>query len=151
MASHAALWSRNATQARRALASLDGMQIGGRLFDADRRALQAGIAALEGDSGEAAGLFAQATRALRELGLPFALALTDLDVVATLGTGESPGRAAADEARDIITRLGATSLLVSLEGLIAGEGSPARTKKVAGPAARTAVTSSAGQSTSSTT
>ena len=115
MLGHAALWLRDPALARKALASLDGLQIGGRLFDANMRTIQAGIAALEGRSGDAVSAFAEATRQLRELGLPFALALADLDVLATLGPDGPAGQAAAEEARDILTRLGAMALLDRLD------------------------------------
>jgi class 3 adenylate cyclase len=117
MVGHAALWMRDLDRAKKALASLDDLQIRGRLFDAGRRAVQAGVAALEGRPGEAAAGFAEAARHLRELGLTFPLALTDLDVVATLGAESGPGQAAADEGRDILGRLRADALLARLAQL----------------------------------
>jgi class 3 adenylate cyclase/tetratricopeptide (TPR) repeat protein len=128
MAGHAAMWLRDAARARRALASLEGMQIGGRLFDANMRTLRAGIAALEGRSGEAATGFAEATRDLRELGLPLPLALAQLDLLATLGPEGQASQSAADEAREILTRLDANALLARLD-LFVESPAPARAAK----------------------
>jgi class 3 adenylate cyclase len=120
MAGHAALWLRDAGRAKTALGYIEAMQVRGRFLDATRLTLEAGIAALTGMSDEAVTGFAEAARRVRELDLPLALALTLLDAVATLGPDTPAGRAAADEAHDVITKLRAAALLERLEALTAG-------------------------------
>ena len=139
MAGHAALWLRDPRLAKRALAGLDAMEIRGRIIDATRRTVQAGIAALEGSPGEAASGFVDAARQLREIGLQLPVGLTQLDAVATLGAEGPAGRGAADEAREIFTRLRAEALLARLELMLA-ESRPApaaKARKAAAPSPAT--------------
>ena len=92
------------------------MRMHGRVVDASRQTIEAGIAALEGRTAEAVSLYAEAARQLRDLGLPLLVALGDLDLLATLGPGAA--RVAAEqEARDIVAKLGATALLPRLDAL----------------------------------
>jgi hypothetical protein len=91
----------------------------GRVVDASRQTIEAGIAALEGRTAEAVSLYAEAARQLRDLGLPLLVALGDLDLLATLGPGAARA-AAEEEARDIVAKLGAIALLPRLDALAAG-------------------------------
>jgi tetratricopeptide (TPR) repeat protein len=142
MTGHAALWLRDPARARRALAGLDGLQIRGRLFDAGRRAVQAGVAALEGRPADAQAGFIEAARHLRDLGLPFPLALTQLDLLATLGPEGPVGQAASSEAFEILTSLRAVTLLERLDQLTtAGAPKPRQPRRTAPePAATVAET-----------
>ena len=125
MAGHAALWLHNLPAAQKALSNLDALELHGQLVDATRRGLAAGIAALEGRTTDAVGEFGEACRQLREMGLLLPLALTQLDLLATLSPGAEPARAAAEEeARAILTRLGATSLMERLEATISPSSAP---------------------------
>ena len=54
-------------------------------------------------------------RTWREFGLEFSLAFTVLDMLITLGPEEAEASALADEARAILTRLGATPLVKKLD------------------------------------
>ena len=65
-------------------------------------------------------VFAEATDLLRDR-MPLDLALCLMDEVATVGTGDPAGAAAADEARAILERLGATVLLAQLDRLMGDE------------------------------
>ena len=131
MAGHAALWRHDAAGARAALRDLEGMQLRGRLLDAMRQTLEAGIAALSGRTPEATAAFADAARRYRELAVPLALGLSDLDAVATLGADTPAGLAAADDARDVLTRLGATALLDRLDAPEAARPAKARSRAAA--------------------
>ena len=89
----------------------------GPALEASRRTMLAVIAALEGQSGEAARGFRDAARQWRDLGLSFDLALCHLDLLATLGTTGNGATAAADEARMILLELQAEPFLRRLEAL----------------------------------
>jgi len=118
LSGHAALWLGDVDRAKDASNSLAAMRMHGRVVDASRQTIEAGIAALEGRTAEAVSLYAEAARQLRDLGLPLLVALGDLDLLATLGPGAA--RVAAEqEARDIVAKLGATALLPRLDALAA--------------------------------
>ncbi len=118
LAGHAALWLGDVGRAREASYSLGAMGLHGRVVDASRRTIDAGVAALEGRTADALVLYAEAARQLRDLGLPLLLALCDLDLLATVEAG--PSRAAAEEeVRDIVAKLGATALLPRLDAMAA--------------------------------
>ncbi len=118
LAGHAALWLRDRDRAARLSALLSALSARGIWIDASRRVLVAGIAALEGRTREAVAGFADATRVLREHGMPLDTALCLMDAVATLGVEEEAGRTAADEAREILERLRAVVLLEQLDALV---------------------------------
>jgi class 3 adenylate cyclase len=130
MAGHAALWSRDAARAKAALRYIEEMRMRGRVLDATRMTLEAGIAALSGKRDDAINGFGEAARLFRELDLPFALAVTLLDMIATLGPELPATRSAADEAREVLTRLRANALLQRLDELTAagpkGRGKPTK-------------------------
>ena len=119
LAGHSALWLRDVDRARDAEKALNGLTVRGQWVDACRRSLAAGIAALEGNSHEALTGFTEAARMFRDHGMPFDTALCLMDEVATLGTDQPAGRAAADEAREILQNLGASVLLDQLDRLSA--------------------------------
>ena len=76
---------------------------------------------LEDRAGDARMLYAESQRELRELGTPFWVALTDLDVVITGAMQPDERRRAAAEAREILERLRATALLERLDAALADE------------------------------
>jgi hypothetical protein len=86
----------------------------GRSTDHRLAVLRAGLAALDGRSDEARAGYLAAEAGLRELGVRFELALACLEH-ATFLAEEATARAAADEAREILAGLGATTLLARLE------------------------------------
>ena len=83
-----------------------------------RAALEAvmdgGIAMLEGRASDARAHYADALRRWRDLGASHWLAFTDLDIVLTGAMDADERRRAAEEAREIFTRLRATALLERL-------------------------------------
>jgi class 3 adenylate cyclase/tetratricopeptide (TPR) repeat protein len=122
LAGHAALWLRERDRAVHILDALNKLTVRGQWVSASRRSLAAGIAALAGQTADAVAGFAEATRILRDHGMPLDTALCLMDEVATIGTDEPAGRAAADEAREILQGLGATVLLDQLDRLAAPSG-----------------------------
>jgi class 3 adenylate cyclase/tetratricopeptide (TPR) repeat protein len=122
-AARAALWAGSPGQARGAADKLRSMGSHGRAINANLRSIDAGIAAASGQRDEAGVAYRDAIRQWREMECWFDLALCELDFVHFVG-GESPDiMAAADEAREIFTRLGAPAFLRRLNeavGLPAG-------------------------------
>ena len=100
--------------------------------------MDAGIAVLEGRRADARGHYLEAQRLFRELGTPFWSAMTDLDIVTTGAMEPDERRRAAEEAREIFTRLRATALLDLLDAALAKTdetpGSPAEPVTAARPA-----------------
>jgi class 3 adenylate cyclase len=88
---------------------------------AERTAMDAGIAALEGRRPEARQLYGRAQQAFRELGSVLSLLLTDIDVVVTGSMEPDERQAAAEEAHALAERLGAPPLLARLERARAAE------------------------------
>jgi len=107
----ACLWLRDVEGARKILSAMTGF--GGRWMAAERLTLKAGLAALEGHLEEAAEAYRQAIEAWRSLDCTLDLALCELDLVLLLGP-DHPDAAAAKEARDIFTQLGAKPFLERL-------------------------------------
>jgi class 3 adenylate cyclase/tetratricopeptide (TPR) repeat protein len=113
VAARAAIWAGDheaAVRAREVLARHHGRASRNALRTAD-----AGIAALEGRRADALAAYREAIRVWREFGLDFALALTELDMLIALGPEEAEAAALADEARGILTRLGAAPLVKRLD------------------------------------
>jgi class 3 adenylate cyclase/tetratricopeptide (TPR) repeat protein len=115
IAGHAALWMGDARLARASLELLDATGIHGALVDSDRAALTAGIQLIDGLRDEGLAGFRAVRRRLRDLSLPLALAVCDLDVVSILGADDPDARDAADEARETLSRLGCEPLLARLD------------------------------------
>jgi class 3 adenylate cyclase len=120
MVAHAAIWGGDLDAARRARGAFDLARTG-RRNQALLEEMDAGIAMLEGRRSDARAAFAGAQRAFRELGVPFLLALCNLDIVITGAMEPDERRRAADEAREILTRLRAQPLLDRLNASVASE------------------------------
>ncbi|HEV8252109.1 MAG TPA: adenylate/guanylate cyclase domain-containing protein [Candidatus Limnocylindria bacterium] len=115
VAARAALWAGKAEDAKRAADQLATIGIHGRAINASLRTIEAGMAAIAGQSQDASVAYRDAIRQWRDLGTAFDLALCELDFV-RLVPGENPDiEAAAAEARSIFTRLGAASFLRRLD------------------------------------
>jgi hypothetical protein len=117
VAARGAIWAGDleaAGRAREALAKHHGRAARNSLRTAD-----AGIAALEGRRSDALAAYREAIRVWREFGLDFTLALTVLDMLLTLGPAEAEVAALADEARQILARLGSTPLVARLDQALA--------------------------------
>ncbi len=132
-AGRAALHAGDLALAERAVAGLEPA-LGG-AADADIATLRAGIAAGHGRPAEALTGYRAAIAAYRDLGLPFDLALTGLDMAVLLGVDEPAVAAAAAEARVILQGLGAAPLVARLDGLVGG--APAMRRALAATAAPT--------------
>ena len=123
LAGHAALWQSDIEQARRVQQSLVKFAVRGKWVDASRKSLDAGILALEGRTAEAVALFSEATQTHREGGVALDTALCLLDQVAVLDAGQPAAQAAAEEARQVLDRLGAAALLEHLDRLLGRQAS----------------------------
>ena len=113
-AARAALWMKDRARMAEALSEVDAMQVRGGWVDTMRQTLHAGLLALEGRTEEAVQGYIASARRWRELEAWFQLALSQFDFATTIGTTHPDARAAADEARQIFTRLGATPMLQRL-------------------------------------
>jgi hypothetical protein len=124
-AGRAAVQAKEVAAAQGTLDRLDRVGTHGALLDADRHAILAGIAALDGRRPEAVGEYRDALRRYRELGLDFDVAMTGMDFV-TLLPDEPEARETADEARRLFERLGARPFLARLEAASSAEPSGSR-------------------------
>ena len=117
-AGRSAVWLGDPQRASAAVEQLTEAHVHGAWLDTMRRGLEAGLAVLEGRTKEGAALFDQAATALRDLEVPFDLALTQLDHITVLGADHPDSPAAAEEARAILERLGAKPFLERLEAAL---------------------------------
>jgi class 3 adenylate cyclase/tetratricopeptide (TPR) repeat protein len=124
-AGRALTWIGDADGARRVLARLDSIGIRGRAIDNDVAAIQAGIDAIEGRREEAVAAFRGVLTGYRELGLVWDEALTGIGYVRLVGADDRDGRAAAESAREILSRLGAGPILAILDQSVAERGARA--------------------------
>ncbi|MCA1570244.1 MAG: AAA family ATPase [Chloroflexi bacterium] len=109
-----AIWHGDLVTAKRMRSTFD-ISPPGRRTDAMRAGVDAGIATLDGRPRDARALYSEAQRTFRELGTVLWLGLTDLDIVITGAMEPDERRRAADEAREIFTRLRAKALLDRLD------------------------------------
>jgi class 3 adenylate cyclase/tetratricopeptide (TPR) repeat protein len=113
----AALRLGNLEASRTALAEVEATLERGRVSDALRVGLRAGVAALEGRRDAALELYRDAQRRFEELRDVLDLADSQLEMAALLGLDEPEARAAADAARQTYERLGAQAMLDQLDRL----------------------------------
>jgi tetratricopeptide (TPR) repeat protein len=124
-AAHAAVLASDPTAAREALARLDDLGTRGRAVDADRHAVRAGIAAIEGDPATALAGYRAAIDAFRDLGLPWDEALAGLSAAIRLGP-DAPGvREWVESARATFLRLEAAPFVALLDRIEGGTRSDA--------------------------
>jgi class 3 adenylate cyclase/tetratricopeptide (TPR) repeat protein len=124
-AARAAIRAADLAGARAACEALVALNVRGPALDAQRLAMEAGVAGLEGRWSEAAPRYHEAMRAERELGMEFQRALTCLDAISVAPAGDPLVRSTADEARTILSRIGAAPFLDQLDALLARGESPA--------------------------
>ena len=129
VAGHAAMESRNLDRARETLARLDAAGVHGPALEAQRRTLQAGIAALEGRRGDAVLAYREAASMWRDLGLRFDLALCQLELVTHAASTDRDRAPAADEARTILEELRAQPYLDRLDR-VADAAAPVNTEAI---------------------
>jgi len=120
MPARAALWDRDADAARVDLAELGASGVHGGALEADRTTIRAGIAALDGRTGEAIALYRAALRVWRDLGLAWDEALCGVDMALLLDPADPDVGAAADAAREILVRLEAVPFVAALDAAQAG-------------------------------
>ncbi len=125
-AHRSAIWSRDIVTARRMRGHATELPRG-RRTTAWLAAMDGGIAALEGRHAEARTHFADAQRLMRAMGVALTLGLTNLDIVMTGAMDRDERRRAADEAREIFSRLQATALLEKLDAALAADRNGAAT------------------------
>jgi class 3 adenylate cyclase/tetratricopeptide (TPR) repeat protein len=125
MAGRIALWERDADRAHTATSLLDATGIHGPALEISRRALRAGILALEGRRAEALLGYREALRGFRDRGLPLDEALTGIEMLTVLGPSEPDVVEAAERARDVLRGLRARPLLDRLEALLQAPGTDA--------------------------
>ena len=124
-AARAALWLGDPWRSREAIGAVADLGFRGRANAAGLAVLQAGLAALEGRVGHAETGYRDAMTAQRELGCDGDLAFSLLDAVRLLGPQSDAGRAAAEELRALLERLGGAGLEPILDELVGGATLPA--------------------------
>jgi class 3 adenylate cyclase len=112
-----AIWHADLDTARRMRDAFARAQMG-RRNGTFLTTIDAGIAALEGRSADAAGLYREAERAFAELGLPLWLALAKIDRLATDSVLPSERARVADEARQILAGLRAQGVIDRLDAIV---------------------------------
>ncbi len=117
-AGRAAALAGDPVTARAALDGLATLGTRGRAMDADRAAIRAGIAAIEGDLVGARTAYRTAVTAFRDLGLVWDEALVGMEAARRLGTADAELAGWIDASRSILTALGATPVLVRLDECI---------------------------------
>jgi hypothetical protein len=134
LAMRCAIWSGDPERARRAEAYLVAAVDRGRSVGANRRLMEAGLAALEGRLDEASAGYRAAATTLRDLDATLDLAFCLVDHATLIGPRDRAALAAADEAREILARIDCPPLL---ERLASGVGH--RPSEAASTASRKAV------------
>jgi class 3 adenylate cyclase/tetratricopeptide (TPR) repeat protein len=131
VAAHAALWRGDLPGAAAELAGLRAIGLRTPAADARRVTIDAGLAAAEGRTNEALGLYRDALRRWRDLHFVVDEALCAIDMVTLLDPAEADVRAAAEAAREILLRLKAKPLLERLDAAMATKDArtPASTAK----------------------
>ncbi len=123
-AGRAALWAGDLSALDEAIRSLDGSGLRGRWMTAMIGTLRAGSAARRGSVEAAADGYREVAEAWRRLDLPLQLGLCQLEAAWLLPPGSDLAITAADEARTVLTGLGAIELLDRLEQGLARPASP---------------------------
>ncbi len=126
-AARAALWLGDAALAQAQVERLRALGYRGRANRTSLRAIEAGLAVLEGRRADSVAAYREATGAWRDLSCDGGLAFTLLDMVCLLGAETSEGHEAAEELRPLLERLASRRLLSILDGLEAGGAAPTPT------------------------
>jgi len=118
-AARASLLARDAASAASDLAALEATGVHGARIDARGASIRAGLAALDGRPADALSLYRDAIRRFRDLGQPVDEAFTAIEMASLLDPAEPEVRAAADSAREILSRLRAQPFLERLDTAMA--------------------------------
>jgi class 3 adenylate cyclase len=125
LAARAALWTGNLPEADAALATLAVTDYWGPALDVDRAVARAGVAALNGRGAEALAGYREALRGYRALELAFDEAILVVDMAMVLPAPERDAldvKNAIGNARETLTRLGASPFLFRLDAATASNG-----------------------------
>jgi tetratricopeptide (TPR) repeat protein len=117
-ACRAALWARDAVRTRESLEALDATGVHGAAIETTRLTFRAGLAALDGRTAEALGMYREALRVWRDLGVAFEEALAAMDMALLLDPAEPEVAAAAAAARETLVGLGARPLVERLDAAL---------------------------------
>ncbi len=120
------VWLGDAAQAVVEISEFDALRQRAPGLDANRDAVRAGIAALEGRPDEAMRGYTDAHRRLVDLGLVLDAALLGIAVAHVFGDGLPEAAAVLTTTRTTLERLGAAALLVLLDGALARHTASAR-------------------------
>jgi len=112
------IWSGQVAQVREDLLALDATGFHGGVVEVRRLTLQAALAAMEGRTPEALGLYRDALSGWHELGMAWDEALTGIDMATVLDPSLAEVAAVAASTREILTRLGAKPYLERLENVL---------------------------------
>jgi hypothetical protein len=118
-AARAELWLGDAAAATADLAAFEATGMHGPATPAWRQTIRAGLAALDERQADSAALYRQAIAAWREMGLPWDLAQTAIDMAELLGPDHPDVRAITPEARQILEGLSARPFLTRLDRALA--------------------------------
>jgi hypothetical protein len=130
-AAYTALLAHDRAKATQALEQLDATGAHGRALEADRTAIRAGLAALDGRTAEAVAGYRTALAGWRELGLPWDEAINSLVFVRLVGAQDPDARAAAESAREILERLRAVRILAMLDDAVGESARDGRDRSLA--------------------
>ena len=120
-------------RAARAVAAHEAANRRGRVQDAYRLALRAGVAAMDGRTGEALAGFSEAFRLFHDLGLAYQQAIAQWDAAVVLA-GTPQGQAIAAEAKSQLEAMGARGLAARVGAVAVGprlSGSESSTQEAA--------------------
>ena len=118
-AARAALWDRDAAAASADLGAIDATGIHAPITELRRQVIRAGIAALDGRTGDALAFYRDALRTWADFGLAWDEALTGIDMATLLDPAEPEVAAAAGRARQILVQMKAKPLITRLDAVLA--------------------------------
>jgi class 3 adenylate cyclase/tetratricopeptide (TPR) repeat protein len=133
-----AIWLGQAAEVRSDLDALDATGFHGGVVEVRRLTLRAALAAMEGQTTEALGLYRHALTSWHELGMAWDEALTGMDMATVLDATDPDVAGAVKTTREILTRLDARPYLARLESVLArgtrpSDAAPATPPKVLAP------------------
>jgi class 3 adenylate cyclase len=117
-AARIAIWLGDPERARVALELNRAFPVQGRFVEANRRTIEAGVMAMDGDVDGALAAYREAERLCRALDLPFLLSMSLMECGTLLDPAIPAVAAAAVEARAVMERLGSPPLLARLEAML---------------------------------
>ena len=123
-------------RARSAAATIEATGSSNPMIQAKRRALDAGIAALEGRIEEAVSGYGAACERLADMGDGLETAVTRLEFAALVGVDRPEAQAAAAAARKTYERLGARAFLAQLDAIDAAPGRGLAEESATAPSTR---------------